>query len=411
MLSEVEKGISAIRPSPSALIPQFPEALAPEAPPPVAERRPPSGSREIRSTEPFPTALPYITGAPLRPSARGLFVGRQDVFEFVQAHLVLATDEPQRNILALAGLRRMGKTSVLQQIKGDRAGILAGRLPILVDFAALGAGALPILLWRLANNMFYSIPHKLRRISPPDEIKFDRDHIFGFMDFLDRLEGEYPGVVMLWDEFQWVDDRVAAGVLDRDVYMIFRDILQRHEGVSVIIAGNMRLSSLNSGSDLSFYGSARVKRISFLDQASARRLVTNPVREWFEYTDGAVASIVYQTNGHPLLLQKFSTMVCELAMERDVRLIDESLVEDVSVRAIEDAEIVFRQLWNEELSETQREALVAMVKQDREPEGGTQAVRGLVEIELLKAGPSGWSVTIPAFERWIGQRASRRVAN
>ena len=409
VLSDAERGVADIQRSLADLRSRLQPALILADDASLAKQSPRSGFHERSVDRAFPRALPYITGAPLRPSARGLFVGRQDVFEFVQAHLVFTTAEPQRNILALAGLRRMGKTSVLQQIMGDRAGILAGRVPILVDFASLGAGALPILLWRLANKMFYSIPHKLRKISPPDETKFDRDHISGFADFLDRLEGAYSGVMMLWDEFQWVDQRVAAGVLDRDVYMIFRDILQTHEGVSVIIAGNMRLSSLHSGHDLSFYGSARVKRISFLDKESARGLVTNPVREWFDYTDEAVESIVHQTNGHPLLLQKFSTSVCELAIERNLRLIDGSLVEDASSRSIEDAEIVFRQIWNEELTDLQRDILGAMVRQEREPLEVTDAVRGLVEIELLTAGPSGWSVTIPAFQHWIARRTSRKV--
>ena len=58
-----------------------------------------------------PPRNPYIAGRALKDT-RG-FCGRDDVFRVVQAELEL----PERNAIVLYGQRRIGKTSILLNLK------------------------------------------------------------------------------------------------------------------------------------------------------------------------------------------------------------------------------------------------------------------------------------------------------
>src|SRR5439155_26574735 len=185
--------------------------------------------------------------------ASEVFVGRDDVFEFLRENL---NGGPQTNVIVLFGLRRMGKTSIFQQIRSNRDGISGGRQTFLVDLAALGATpSYASFFLKFANSLYRSIPAKQRVLDAPDPSKFDRDAVDGFWEFIDSLEQAYgeQGIIMMWDEFQWLDQRIRDGLVDRDAYMVLRDVLQRHDEVDVLIAGTMRLAELSHGSDLSFY--------------------------------------------------------------------------------------------------------------------------------------------------------------
>ena len=65
--------------------------------------------------------IPYVTGTPLRSGE--MFVGRKDVFDFVQEHLLGAY---QNNVIVLHGQRRTGKTSILYRLQEVLADTHAG---------------------------------------------------------------------------------------------------------------------------------------------------------------------------------------------------------------------------------------------------------------------------------------------
>jgi len=84
---------------------------------------------------PWPKDLtnPYVIGRPLDANSP-VFVGRQEIFEFVRSN-VLGTGGQQ--VLALIGQRRMGKTSILQQLPQYLA---PGAICVFLNCQGLGVG-------------------------------------------------------------------------------------------------------------------------------------------------------------------------------------------------------------------------------------------------------------------------------
>jgi hypothetical protein len=361
-------------------------------------------------------ASPYVVGEPIKGRASNVFVGRDDVFDFLHENL---SERPQANVIVLFGLRRMGKTSIFQQVINNRNEILGGRLPLLIDLASLGATPSQASFFlKFANSLYRFIPQKQRLIDPPDPIAFDRDAVDGFWEFIDSLESAYGdrGILMMWDEFQSLDQRINDGLIDRDAYMVLRDILQGHDEIDVLIAGTMRLANLVYGSALSFYGSAKIKKISFLDQPSARTLVVKPVEDWLRYHPDAVDALLSSTSCHPLLTQHFCDYICESVRHTSNRSISVDFVRAQEHHVLEASGTLFHQIW-EELSRDQRRAIrrlsefeepmpsrrweAALLGDGLTSERFVDARRGLLEIEIAASDGEKDSVRIPMLRRWV----------
>jgi hypothetical protein len=293
-------------------------------------------------------------------------------------------------------------------------------MPILVDLAALGATRnYASFFYKFAKSLYRSIPYRQRILDPPDGSQFEKDAVDGFWDFVDALEMAYGehGIIMMWDEFLWLDQRIQDGLFDRDAYMVLRDVLQRHDQIDVLIAGTMRLAELSHGSDLSFYGSARVKKISFLDYASGTTLVSRPVEEWLKYDEDAVRMVVQATAGHPLLTQHFANDLCEVARQEGLNKVSVELVRRREHHVLSAASTLFLQLWSQELTPDQQRAFRLLCEledrvelsqwETRAKELGMnqsrfdRARRGLQEIELVHYERGLVWVSIPLFRRWL----------
>jgi AAA+ ATPase superfamily predicted ATPase len=74
---------------------------------------------------------PYIAGMSI--NGKGMFVGRQDVFDFLKQKFI--TEKAKHNILLYGG-RRVGKTSTLYRIKGGALGDKF--IPVFIDLQAIG---------------------------------------------------------------------------------------------------------------------------------------------------------------------------------------------------------------------------------------------------------------------------------
>ncbi|NIV32327.1 MAG: hypothetical protein GWN58_23650, partial [Anaerolineae bacterium] len=93
--------------------------------------------------------IPYVTGTPLRSGE--MFVGRQDVFEFVQEHLLGAY---QNNVIVLHGQRRTGKTSILYRLQQL---LVDTHVAVLVDMQGLAARGTADFLYALSDDIAYTL--------------------------------------------------------------------------------------------------------------------------------------------------------------------------------------------------------------------------------------------------------------
>ena len=163
------------------------------------------------------------------------------------------------------------------------------------------------------------------------------------------------------------------------------------------------------------------RRISFLEPAAARALITQPVRDHYQVMDDAVEKILQITSGHPYYTQ----LVCHCVFDRWLRSPTPAMtvadVDAVLAEAIELGSANLTYVWEDSAPEEQAmmagmaavmqsRGRPATVQQVREawrkvgvtlPEGDiVRAVRRLTSREVV-AGEQAYSFSVDLQRRWL----------
>ena len=93
------------------------------------------------------SSTPYIAGNPV--SGQGRFIGRADI----RCKLSKLLDSTTTNAIVLFGQRRIGKTSLLLQLKEDLMEQKGKYIPVYFDLQDKAALPLPNLLYQLAQHI------------------------------------------------------------------------------------------------------------------------------------------------------------------------------------------------------------------------------------------------------------------
>ncbi len=140
--------------------------------------------------------------------------------------------------------------------------------------------------------------------APPPE-SFDANPTRTFNRFLDALEKELgeKRVVLMLDEFELLQAKIAQGKLDPDLPGYFRSLLQHRERLTFIFSGAHRLEEMGQDYWSVLFNVALYHRISFLSPSETARLIREPVAGALDVDELAVEKITRLTNGHPYFVQ------------------------------------------------------------------------------------------------------------
>lgn len=293
---------------------------------------------------------PYVAGKPLR--GKRVFVGREDVFSFIEDNLGSHYEGEDRNLIVLLGHRRTGKTSILLQLKKHRREILEPRIPIFIDMERLlpFPGGLRNFFWKLACCVQEEIEDLEGVILPrPIEDEFI-DPSWNFQQFLRQAEQAVGGrgLVLMLDEFHAIEPRRAT--LDRDVYKMLRSVIQHDTQVDFILSGTMEMERLMRDYQAAMFGSAISKRIDFLEAQDARKLIVRPVQSHITYSQEAVEMIVEATASHPYFVQLVCWTLMRYLIERGKSKVSTHDVERILPLALEQG-VHFNEIWATDTTE------------------------------------------------------------
>lgn len=219
---------------------------------------------------------PYIAGNPI--TGAEMFFGRQDVFVFIQQALI---GKHRDNVIVLYGQRRTGKTSALYQMPrrlGPRY------VSIFIDLHGLALEGLDGFLWELANSIARGLRREYRIELAPlarDAFRANPRHAFE-NEFLPRVWaalGERHLLLML-DEAIRLQEQVQARKLEPETFAYLRYLMQHFERLNFLFALGEGLESMTK-EYASLFSVGLYKKISFLEPAAARALITQPVQEFF----------------------------------------------------------------------------------------------------------------------------------
>ncbi len=314
-----------------------------------------------QSRKRMPWRNPYVAGKPIRD--KRVFVGRDDVFEFIRDGLALPMEDGEagdRNLVALIGHRRTGKTSLLLQLKKNRREILAPRIPIFVDFEGMlpFPGGLKNFFYKLARRVQQELAEEGFELPEPIEDDF-KDPALRFQDFLSqavRVSGG-TGLVLMMDEFHAIEP--SHSTLGTDVYKMLRFVIQHNTKLDFIIAGTMQMERLMREYHAAMFGSAITKRIDFLEEKDARKLVVGPVRNYVSYTKGAEDLIIEVTASHPYFVQLVCWTLARYLIDRGKSKVFPEDVERVLPQVIEQG-VHFDEIWATETTDLELFVMAAI---------------------------------------------------
>jgi hypothetical protein len=285
--------------------------------------------------------IPYVTGTPLRSSE--MFVGRQDVFEFVREHLV---GTYQNNVIVLHGQRRTGKTSILyrmQQLLSE------SHVAVLVDMQGKAARGTADFLYALSDDIVYALEHHGIEVDLPERAQYEQAPEFTFRSrFLRSVVSELDSrnLLLMFDEFEELQRRVEDGRLEPEIFPFLRNLMQHEARLDFVFSGTHKLEELGSEYWSILFNIAAYKRITFLDTDETFRLVTEPVAAYgMEYDPLALDRIIQVTAGHPYFTQVVCHEMVAFHNETERSYMTVTCVDEVLERIIERGEAHFKYIW------------------------------------------------------------------
>lgn len=286
---------------------------------------------------------PYIAGKALGQD-RG-FVGRDDIFELVRREVA----SPDSSGLVLFGQRRIGKTSVLLQLK--RRLSADSHCAVYFDLMDRAHQDLGKVLAGLAATMAAEA-----KVPRPDARLFDNDGDYFQQAFLPEFYaavGQARRPLLLLDEFDVLDaaahQAVAEGSAAYRLFPYLRRLMAEEHRLCFVFVVGRKAEELSIQFKAAFKG-ARFAQISVLNEEDARRLILTAERDKsLSFTEGAVTTILRLTSGHPY----FTQLLCQILWDRADRsgegrapVVDSEHVNATVDLALEAGENVFQWIWD-----------------------------------------------------------------
>jgi len=382
---------------------------------------------------------PYIAG---KSVTEGAFFGRRDVLEWVEDELFsLHTD-----ILVIHGQRRIGKTSVLKQLRHTLP--KDAFRPVFFDLQDHARKPLGGVLTELAGEIARQL-----KVPRPDADRQDDDGRYFADDYLPEVLGrlgEHVRLVLLFDEFEVLDqddpDELPENATARRFHPFLRRLIAAEAGVGFVFATGRATEDLGREVKATFKTSLQ-KQIWVLDRPSAEALIRQgEAEDVLRFSNGAVDRILELTSGHPFLTQLLCHRIwleaerrqrheplppgVEERRQRSVTVeVGPELVEAAIPATLErgdnalvwiweglvPAERVFTSALAEDLEEGEtlsREAVLEAISR-RSPERRTREVeeapRALVKQKLLaEEGEEGLRFEVDLLRQWVQERKPLR---
>ena len=287
--------------------------------------------RHRADLQPIPN--PYVVGNPVRSAA--MFYGRQEDLRWIDERL----EQPGNEMMLLYGQRRIGKTSLLHQIRNRReAGAI---LPVFVDTH----GLLPMLD---GDEAFYA--GVARTISRELSITLAAegraaDRLYTMIDTLNRQFPERT-LVLLFDEVDALDMKMRDGTLSSEITSFLMSILESDFRVSIIASGSSDGSRLGGPFWSVLAPKSIGRRIGLLSPPEGIRLIREPVGDQIEFESGVPERLLRLTGGHPYYAQTFCQRLVDALNERRTRKASADVVSQVTDQLLAEPPLPLDDMWS-----------------------------------------------------------------
>ncbi|NEO84191.1 MAG: AAA family ATPase [Spirulina sp. SIO3F2] len=358
---------------------------------------------------------PYIAGNPV--GGGEAFIGRADVLREVLRML----SRPSENALLLYGQRRIGKTSVLQELR-ERLPTEGNYHPVYFDLQDQASVPVSQLLRSLAQRICQEL-----ELSIPELDEANAEAAFQ-ETFLPEVLDHFPEesqIVLLLDEFD-VLDNPSEGKSSEQFFPYLRNLLMAHlERLQFVFVIGRRPEDLTNITNSVFKG-IRSFPVSLLTEEDTGNLVClSEKNESLLWSDDAVKQVYALTGGHPFLTQQLCQEVWEAQYEddpEDIPTVESEQVHISIAAALNGARQALEWLWKG-LAPAERIVAAALAEAGPRPisqeileqylqDSGIRiligelqnAPRVLEEWDLITAREDGFCFCVELLRQWIAER-------
>ena len=342
-------------------------------------------------------ANPFIYGNPISLNNAEIFVGRNDVVEIIK-EMLMKTPKPT---LFLYGRRRTGKTSALLNLNRFLEHLAVAVLINLQDSR-----------FRESSSAFcYNLSKEISQYLPTlkdahGRVNFQQNPFTVLDEFLDAAERfvtETKRVMLLaFDEYERLD------ASHKDILDTIRAIIQHRRNIVVLVAGSRRFSEIKGVNWADYLINTQTVEISYLDRASAYKLITNPI-EGFDlvYADNMPEAILESTHCQPYLLQAIGSELVNYLNFKQRKAATFADLEIVKRNVLTAAEAYFTNVWFDECNDSERAFLEQLIlnEQDAVPfDPRHEPTRSLLRKETLERRNDHVYIAVPLFRQWIREK-------
>ncbi|MCI0487427.1 MAG: ATP-binding protein, partial [Blastocatellia bacterium] len=375
-------------------------------------------TEEDRIAERIPN--PYLAPNPLSPGSN-VFVGRTEVFRFVEEHFL----KPGQNVpIVLYGQPRIGKSSLLRHFDTR---LLTDLIPVYIDMQRTAqVESTGGLLFNLSDAIATGLRRRGLDLPAPSLGDYATEPFIVSGKFLDRVEAainapEYRLILAL-DEFEEIEKKLTEGKVSQDLMPFLRNIMQHREGIALLFAGTHTLDEIIQDYWVPYFRSAVPCRVTYLDEADARKLITEPIEGFpLNYEPEAVDFILETTRCHPCLIQLACMALVDLKNEQHSRHASLEDAKQAVTKVLATGDYVFHGIWDW-IPRRERALLSALaVAEQGDIEALARAsnisqdevrsmIERLIEAEVVEAEETTgteYRFQVNLFRRWVQRHAAR----
>lgn len=239
------------------------------------------------------------------------FYGRKKIIETILNNL---NGSDYDNVLVIHGLRRVGKTSILNHLmylydKEERL------VPVFVDLQYYRSYPMVDLIYSgICKKIRIALMHKGIKVDMPRLEDFKEAPVVAFNDYLDEIQFSLGDkvIILMFDEFEELINGVNTGDYDAHLLENLRSMMQHRKEVRFILAGADKVIEMLKDYASIIFNMTYPIEVSFMEEEEARELIVKPLEGIVEYGKTSVDKIIAYTNSHPFYMK----IICHELIER-----------------------------------------------------------------------------------------------
>ena len=280
---------------------------------------------------------PYVIGRPI--DERGLFVGREGLFRFIEENL-----REGQQVILLHGQRRIGKSSIIRNIPKFVA--LDKFLFVPFNLEHHTGENISTIFFEMAQEIVEYLQLSTNHVKLPGIEEIEQEPFVSYNKFLLQVYQEIDGrnLVLLLDGFDFSTNNENSSQILENLFTYLDSILELDRKLFIILFSGRQSTYMPN--ILGTLKDAPIAEIGFLNKANSQKLITKPAEGILNYEAGAIQEIIHLSAGHPYFTQIICFALFGRARQSDKWEVTKEDVNASVDKAIELAEAGLAWFWD-----------------------------------------------------------------